>query len=227
MIHILVVEDDKNLRRLMAVVLKQNDYDVTTSTCGEEALEILGHTHVDLVVSDIMMPGMDGFALTESIRVTNPYLPILIVTAKEHIDDKKRGFKLGTDDYMVKPIDMDELILRISALLRRSRIVIDHRLTFKNTTIDAQSLTLTYKDQQHILPKKEFLLLFKFLSYPKKIFTRQQLMDEIWGLTTESDERTVDVHIRRLRNRVANISDFEIITVRGLGYKGEISYEAD
>lgn len=225
MIHILVVEDNKNLRRLMTVVLKQNDYDVTTATCGEEALDILGHTHVDLVVSDIMMPGMDGFELTENIRTTNPYLPILMVSAKEHIDDKKKSFSLGSDDYMVKPIDMDELILRISALLRRSRIVLEHRLSFNKTVIDAQSLTLTYENKQYILPKKEFLLLFKLLSYPKKIFTRQQLMDEIWGVSTESDQRTVDVHIRRLRNRVAMIEDFEIVTVRGLGYKGEIKHE--
>lgn len=227
MIHILVVEDDKNLRRLMTVVLKQNDYDVTTSTCGEEALDILGRTHVDLVVSDIMMPGMDGFALTEQIRQTNPSLPILMVTAKEHIEDKRRGFRLGTDDYMVKPIDLDELILRISALLRRSRIVIEHRLTFKNTLVDAQSLTITCGNDVQVLPKKEFLILFKLLSYPKKIFTRQQLMDEIWGLTTESDHRTVDVHIRRLRARVAGMDDFDIITVRGLGYKGEIHHETD
>jgi len=225
MIHLLVVEDDKNLRRLMTVVLKQHNYQVTSATCGDQALEILGHTHVDLLISDIMMPGLDGYGLLQAVRQMNSQLPILLVTAKEHIDDKKRGFLLGTDDYMVKPIDMDELILRIRALLRRSRVVQEHCLSFLDTQVNGDNLTLNHRGQDYLLPKKEFQLLFKLLSYPKKIFTRQQLMDEIWGMSTETDERTVDVHIRRLRNRVGHIQDFNIITVRGLGYKGEINHE--
>jgi DNA-binding response OmpR family regulator len=226
MIHVLVVEDDKNLRRLMTVVLKQNDYQVSTASNGEEALDILGHSHIDIVISDIMMPNMDGYEFTAALRKDYPYLPVLMATAKEHIEDKRKGFMVGTDDYMVKPLDMDELILRISALLRRSRIAIEHRLTIGETIIDAQSLTITHKDESLVLPKKEFLILFKLLSYPNKIFTRQQLMDEIWGMDTETDERTVDVHIKRLRNRISENLDFEILTVRGLGYKGEISNEA-
>jgi len=221
MFRILVVEDDKNLQRLMEAVLKQNGYQVLCAANGEEALELLDHQHIDLMISDIMMPEMDGYELTDSLRRADYQLPILMVTAKESMEDKKRGFLSGTDDYMVKPIDMDEMLLRVVALLRRARIMNEHRITVGKTVLDYDTLTVSRNGQQLTLPNKEFSLLFKLLSYPRQIFTRQQLMDEIWGLEAESDERTVDVHVKRLRERLSEWPDFEIITVRGLGYKAE------
>ncbi len=221
MFRILVVEDDKNLQKLMEAVLKQNGYQVLCAANGEEALELLDQHHIDLMISDIMMPEMDGYELTDSLRKADYQLPILMVTAKESMEDKKKGFMSGTDDYMVKPIDMDEMLLRVAALLRRARIMNEHRITVAKTVLDYDTLTVTRNGQQVTLPNKEFSLLFKLLSYPRQIFTRQQLMDEIWGLEAESDERTVDVHIKRLRERFSEWTDFEIVTVRGLGYKAE------
>jgi len=221
MFRILVVEDDKNLQILMTTVLKQQGYDVLCARNGEDALDLLDTHHVDLLISDIMMPEMNGYELTESLRQADYQLPILMVTARDSLADKKQGFLAGTDDYMVKPIDMDEMVLRVAALLRRARIMNEHRLTVGDTVLDYDTLTVSRPGQQQELPKKEFYLLFKLLSYPRQIFTRQQLMDEIWGLEAESDERTVDVHIKRLRERFANWPHFEIITVRGLGYKVE------
>ena len=221
MFNILVVEDDKNLQRLMETVLKQNGYMVFCASNGLSALEVLDKNHIDLMISDIMMPDMDGYELTDSLRKSDYQLPILMVTAKESMEDKKRGFMCGTDDYMVKPVDMDELILRVSALLRRARIMNEHRIFIGKTVLDYDTLTVSREDINLTLPQKEFLLLFKLLNYPRQIFTRQQLMNEIWGLDAESDERTVDVHIKRLRERFSDWPDFEIITVRGLGYKAE------
>lgn len=221
MFRILVVEDDKNLQRLMEAVLKQNGYQVLCAANGEEALELMDHHHIDLMISDIMMPEMDGYELTDSLRRADYQLPILMVTAKESMEDKKRGFMSGTDDYMVKPIDMDEMLLRVAALLRRARIMNEHRITIGKTVLDYDTLTVSRNGQQMTLPNKEFSLLFKLLSYPRQIFTRQQLMDEIWGLEAESDERTVDVHVKRLRERFSEWPDFQILTVRGLGYKAE------
>ncbi|KUO73098.1 MAG: two-component system response regulator [Clostridia bacterium BRH_c25] len=221
MFNILVVEDDKNLRKLMTAVLKQNGYDVLNAEDGVTALDIINISHVDLVISDIMMPNMDGYTLTDELRQLNNNLPILMVTAKETFEDKKKGFFVGTDDYMVKPIDMDEMILRVAALLRRSRIVNEHRLIIGDVELDYDALTVSRNGNSILLPKKEFFLLFKLLSYPKQIFTRQQLMDEIWGMDAETDERTVDVHIKRLREKFADFPEFDIITVRGLGYKAE------
>ena len=221
MFNILVVEDDKNLRKLMSAVLKQNGYDVLTGEDGVQALNMLDEHHVDLIISDIMMPYMDGYELANELRQANQNMPILMVTAKENIEDKKRGFFVGADDYMVKPIDMDEMLLRVSALLRRYNIVNEHRITIGDVILDYNTLTVTKKDDSIILPKKEFYLLFKLLSYPKQIFTRQQLMDEIWGMDAETDERTVDVHIKRLRKKFEDFLEFEIVTVRGLGYKAE------
>lgn len=221
MFNILVVEDNKNLRILMSAVLKQHNYHVLCAEDGLKALEIMDIAHVDLMICDIMMPNMDGYELIESIRQTNHTLPILIVTAKETFEDKKRGFLVGTDDYMVKPVDMDEMILRMAALLRRSCIMNEHRLVIKDVILDYDTLTVTKSDKSILLPKKEFYLLFKLLSYPKQIFTRQQLMDEIWGMDVETDERTVDVHIKRLRKKFMAFPEFELITVRGLGYKAE------
>lgn len=221
MFNILVVEDDKNLQRLMETVLKQNGYKVFSASNGNDALDIIDKNHIDLIISDIMMPEMDGYELTDALRKSNLQIPILMVTAKESMEDKKRGFLSGADDYMVKPVDMDEMLLRVSALLRRSKIINEHRVTIGKTILDYDSLTVSRDSLSLTLPQKEFMLLFKLINYPKQIFTRQQLMDEIWGLDAESDERTVDVHIRRLRERFNEWPDFEIITVRGLGYKAE------
>lgn len=221
MFNILVVEDDKNLQKLMAAVLEQNNYHVLRANDGLQALEILDKTHVDLIICDIMMPYLDGYALTEALRKANYPLPILMVTAKETFADKKKGFLVGTDDYMVKPVEMDEMLLRITALLRRSRIANERRLNIGKVELDYDALTVNRKGSSLTLPKKEFYLLFKLLSYPQQIFTRRQLMDEIWGMDTETDERTVDVHIKRLREKVGDFPEFEIVTVRGLGYKAE------
>ena len=219
MFHILVVEDNPNARKLMEAVLKQNGYEPLLAADGVEALEVLDNKHVDLIVLDVMMPRMDGYEFTETLRSSGCELPILMVTAKEKPADKRKGFIIGTDDYMVKPVDEEEMILRIAALLRRSRIVNEHRLTVGGTVLDYDALSVKTADGVSELPKKEFLLLFKLLSYSNKIFTRRQLMDEIWDMDTETDERTVDVHINRLRDRFRNNPEFDIVTVRGLGYK--------
>lgn len=221
MVSILVVEDDKNLQKLMAAVLKQNGYDVLVARDGVEAMEVMETSHIDLIISDIMMPNMDGYTLTETLRKTNNNIPILMVTVKEAFEDKRKGFLAGTDDYLVKPLDMDEMILRVAALLRRSRIINERRLTFGEVELDIDTLTVNKGGMSVLLPKKEFYLLFKLLSYPKKIFTRRQLMDEIWGMDAETDERTIDVHVKRLREKFSNFTEFEIITIRGLGYKAE------
>ena len=219
MFHILVVEDDLNTRRLMATVLKQNGYEPILACDGVEAMELLDKKHVDLIVLDIMMPRMDGYEFISQLRGGGSDLPVLMVTAKEKPADKKKGFLIGTDDYMTKPVDEEEMVLRIAALLRRSRIVNEHRLDVGGTVLQYDELSVSCGGKTGELPRKEFLLLYKLLSYPGKIFTRRQLMDEIWDMESESDERTVDVHINRLRDRFRDNPDFEIITVRGLGYK--------
>ena len=219
MFHILVVEDNPNARKLMEAVLKQNGYEPLLAADGIEALDVLDNKHVDLIVLDVMMPRMDGYEFTETLRSSGCDLPILMVTAKEKPADKRKGFIIGTDDYMVKPVDEEEMILRIAALLRRSKIVNEHRLTIGSTVLDYDALSVKTAEGISELPKKEFLLLFKLLSYSNKIFTRRQLMDEIWDMDSDTDERTVDVHINRLRDRFRNNPDFEIVTVRGLGYK--------
>lgn len=221
MFHILVVDDNNNIRRLMETYLLKDGYVVYTASDGLEALEILDIQHIDLMIVDIMMPNMDGYTLTDELRASNYNFPILMVTAKEDITDKKKGFTVGTDDYMVKPIDFDEMLLRVSALLRRAKISNEHKIVIGDITLDYDTLTVTIKAEQILLPQKEFYLLFKLLSYPKKIFTRQALMDEIWGFDNETDERTVDVHIKRLREKFDYLEEFKILTVRGLGYKAE------
>lgn len=223
MFHILVVEDDPHAGRLMQTVLERSGYSVYTAKDGLEALELLDQKHVDLIVLDIMMPRMDGFAFTKELRDGGSTLPILMVTARETPADVKRGFIIGTDDYMTKPVDEEEMLLRIAALLRRSRIVSEKKLTVGETVLDYNSYTVTVGDKRYELPQKEFLLLFKLLSYQNKIFTRRQLMDEIWDMDSSSDERTVDVHINRLRDKFRDSSDFQIITMRGLGYKAVYS----
>lgn len=219
MFHILVVEDDAKLRSLFCTVLTNNGYLALPAENGEKALSLLDSEYVDLIISDIMMPGMDGYELIEHLRTSGFTMPILIITAKERFEDKQRGFQAGTDDYMVKPIDVNEMILRVGALLKRAKIATEHRIICRNTVLNYDALTVTINDQETLLPQKEFYLLYKLLSYPNKIFTRQQLMDEIWGLDSTTDERTVDVHINRLRERFKNCDDFIIMTVRGLGYK--------
>lgn len=221
MFCILVAEDDKNLRRLMTAYLQGDGYQIYGAADGEEALQILESNKIDLLVCDIMMPGKDGYELTAAIREFDSELPILMVTARDTIEDKRKGFLSGTDDYMVKPIDMDEMLMRVAALLRRAQIVSEHRLVIGDVVLDYNALTVAVKGKVVELPKKEFYLLFKLLSYPKQIFTRQQLMDEIWGYDSEADERTVDVHIKRLREKFGQSDAFKIVTVRGLGYKAE------
>ena len=222
MFNILVIEDNKNMRKLICATLKQNGYSTFEAEDGEVGLDVLDTTHIDLIICDIMMPNMDGYEFTETLRDGHCEIPIIIVTAKEQLEDKKKGFSIGADDYMVKPIDFEELILRIGAILRRSKIVNDHKITIGNTVLDYNSLSVTSNGECNTLPKKEFYLLFKLVSSPDTIFTRRQLLDEIWGMESMADERTVDVHIKRIRERYRDSKDFEIITVRGLGYKAVI-----
>lgn len=222
MIHILVAEDNTDYRKLMKIHLKRAGYQVFEAGDGTEALEILEHETIHLMIADIMMPNMNGFELTEAIRSANYNMPILIVSAKNAFDDKREGFLKGADDYMTKPIDMDEMLLRVQALLRRANITEQKLLTINGCTLNENSLQLSYKDIQMELRQKEFGLLHKLLSYPNQIFTRQALMDEIWGMDSETDPRTVDVHIKRLREKLSDIDVFEIQTIRGLGYKAVI-----
>lgn len=219
MVKILIVEDNNKLRKLIDVYLTHNGYKTYNATDGLEALEIINNNMIDLVICDIMMPNMDGFELVEELREIYTNLPILIVTAKESKEDKILGFKLGIDDYMVKPIDLEELLMRVKALLRRANINNEHKLTIGDVVLDYDKLTVTKENEKIELPQKEFYLLYKLLSYPNKIFTRMQLMDDIWGMDVKSDEQTVNVHIRRLREKFSNYNEFEIVTVRGLGYK--------
>lgn len=221
MVSILLVEDDTNLRKMMQIFLKQRNYNVYISENGQEALNIFQYNHIDLIICDIMMPKMDGYTLVKEVRSINEYIPILMVTAKESKEDKIKGFQLGTDDYMVKPIDLDEMLMRVEALLRRAKISNENKLEVGEMVLDYSTLTVTKGEEVITLPKKEFYLLFKLLSYPKQIFTRIQLMDDIWGMEVESDERTVDVHIKRLREKFSDFKEFNIVTVRGLGYKVE------
>ena len=219
MFQILVAEDDKNTRRLMEAVLKEHGYHPILACDGLEALKLLDTHHVDLVILDIMMPGMDGYEFTRQLRATDYTLPILMVTAKQLPEDKKKGFIVGTDDYMIKPVDEEEMILRIRALLRRAQIVNERRITIADVCLDYDSLTVSRGDESQTLPRKEFYLLYKLLSYPGKIFTRIQLMDEIWGMESQSDDNTINVHINRLRKRFEDYPEFTIETIRGLGYK--------
>ena len=219
MFQILVAEDDKNTRRLMEAVLKEHGYHPILACDGLEALKLLDTHHVDLVILDIMMPGMDGYEFTRQLRATDYTLPILMVTAKQLPEDKRKGFIVGTDDYMTKPVDEEEMILRIRALLRRAQIVNERRITIADVCLDYDSLTVSRGNESQTLPRKEFYLLYKLLSYPGKIFTRIQLMDEIWGMESQSDDNTINVHINRLRKRFEDYPEFSIETIRGLGYK--------
>lgn len=219
MFQILVVDDDKNTRLLLKAVLQAENYTVFTAENGEDALNVMDQEHIDLVVLDIMMPKMDGYEFTKTLRESDNNLPILMVSAKQLPADKQKGFLVGTDDYMTKPIDETEMLLRIKALLRRARIAAEREITIGDVVLDYDSLTVSKNGEKQELPQKEFMLLYKLLSYPGKIFTRIQLMDEIWGVDTDTGWETVTVHIGRLRKRFEGWPEFEIVSVRGLGYK--------
>jgi len=213
------VEDDPNIRKLIEAVLLDERYTPVLAKDAQEALDILEYQHINLMITDILMPGMDGYALTQQLRDAGYDFPILMVTAKETIKDKRRGFIVGTDDYMVKPIDEEELILRVKALLRRAKIVSERKITIGQVSLSYDSLTISRGSERMSLPQKEFMLLYKLLSYPGIIFTRLQLLTEIWGADTESTDHTVSVHIGRLRERFDSWSEFSIETVRGIGYR--------
>ena len=219
MFHILVVDDNKHTRRLFKAVLENENYTVFTAENGKDALRVMDEEHIDLVLLDIMMPEMDGYEFTKLLREENNNLPILMVSAKQLPEDKKRGFLVGTDDYMTKPVDEDEMLLRIKALLRRAKIVNDRKIVIGEAVLDYDALTGSRGNNVVELPQKEFLLLYKLLSYPGKIFTRIQLMDEIWGANSGTGWETVTVHIARLRKKFEDWEEFEIESVRGLGYK--------
>ena len=225
MFRVLVVEDDANTRKLMCAVLKQAGFEALQAEDGLDALRVIDRQHIDAVIVDVMMPHMDGYELTRQLRSSWETLPILMVTAKQEPKDKRQGFLAGTDDYMTKPVDEQEMILRIKALLRRAKIASDHRLSFADVVLDYDALTVSRWGEVVSLPQKEFYVLFKLLSYPGMIFTRLQLMDEIWGIESETDDHTLNVHINRLRDRFRNWTEFEILTVRGLGYKAVITHE--
>lgn len=219
---ILVAEDDKNLQLLLSAKLK-SCYTVISANDGLEALKVIETRHIDLLIADIMMPLVDGFSLVKTIRDEGLTIPVLMLTAKQAFDDKKTGFSSGTDDYMTKPVNFDELQWRIEALLRRANIASEHRIKIGTTVLDSSTYTVTFGGQKTELPKKEFDLLFKLLSYPNQIFTKNQLLDDIWGYDSESGEDTVKTHISRLRNKFKDIRDFDIITIKGIGYKAEIT----
>lgn len=220
MITILVVDDDKNTRLFMKSLLENESYNVVLANDGQDALECLDQKAIDLMIVDIMMPNIDGYELTDVVRNSYSNMPILMVSAKQKTIDRKMGYLVGIDDYMSKPVDEEEFILKIKALLRRAKINDERKIRIGDVVLDYDSFTVSRKDEVVELPKKEFELLYKLLSYPGKIFTRIQLMDEIWGMDNESGWETVTVHIGRLRKKFENWDEFSIVSVRGLGYKG-------
>lgn len=226
MFQLLIVDDDKNIRKFLSTVLSHAGYKIFHAISAGEALHIMEKYKIDLIILDIMLPGMDGYAFAELLRGCNNDIPILMLSAKQFPHDIKQGFLSGTDDYMTKPVDEEEMLLRIKALLRRSKIVSERRLTIGNTTLNYDTLSVKYESDEYILPQKEFYLLYKLLSYPNQIFTRIQLMEDIWGPSSDSSDATVSVHINRLRNRFENCPDFSIVTIRGLGYKAQIKEAA-
>lgn len=219
MVRILIAEDDAELRVLFQHVLETSGYEVYGVSDGRQALDALAHEYYDLLISDIMMPVMDGYELVRSMRESGLSTPVMMITAKDAFDDMRKGFLSGTDDYMVKPINVNEMVLRVGALLRRAQMLSERKQIIGGTTMECDSLTVTVDGKSAVLPQKEFMLLYKMACYPGKIFTRQQLMDEIWGPDSETDSHTVDVHIGRLRDRFRDSTDFRIVTMRGVGYK--------
>lgn len=225
MFQILVVEDNNHTARLMEAVLKRAGYEVYKAENGKEALTLTDSQHIDLILLDVMMPVMDGYEFTETLRRCGDNTPILMVTAKDLPEEKCKGFIVGTDDYMVKPVNEDEMLLRIKALLRRLQIASEHRLKVGKVILDYDSLTVSREGVSQTIPQKEFQLLYKLLSNPDKIFTRLQLMDEIWGMDSETVDTTVNVHVTRLRRRFESWPEFEIVAIRGIGYKAVIHHE--
>lgn len=219
MFKILIAEDDAELRQLFTHVLNKNGYDVTGVDNGKKALDALSNDYYDMVISDIMMPVMDGYELVRGLREINKTIPVMMITAKDAFDDMRLGFLSGSDDYMVKPVNVNEMVLRVGALLRRAQMITERKLTIGNTVMECDSMTVLHEGVSSVLPQKEFMLLYKMASFPGKIFTRQQLMDEIWGYDSGTDSHTVDVHIGRLRDRFRDEKDFRIVTMRGVGYK--------
>lgn len=219
MLKILIAEDDRELRQLFEHVLVKNGYSARGVSDGQEALDAMDEEYFNLIISDIMMPVMDGYTLVRSLREAGDTTPVLMITAKDAFDDMRMGFLSGTDDYMVKPVNVNEMVLRVSALLRRAQMISERRQVIGGTTMECDSLTVTNENGSMVLPQKEFMLLYKMASFPGKIFTRQQLMDDIWGYDSESDTHTVDVHIGRLREKFRDSKDFRIVTLRGVGYK--------
>lgn len=219
MFKILIAEDDVELRHLFSHILSKNGYLTKGVSNGKEALDAMDHDYFDLVISDIMMPVLDGYELLKAMRESGNHTPVMMITAKNAFDDMREGFTLGTDDYMVKPININEMVLRVGALLRRAQMINDRKLILGKTIFELDSFSVYTEHENFILPQKEFMLLYKMASYPGKIFTRHQLMDEIWGYDNESDTHTVDVHIARIRDKFKNSTDFKIVTMRGVGYK--------
>lgn len=219
MLKILIAEDDRELRRLFAHVLIKNGYTVKEVGNGKEALDAIDAEYFDLIVSDIMMPIMDGYEFIRLIREAGNTTPVLMITAKDAFDDMKKGFVSGTDDYMVKPINVNEMVLRVQALLRRAQMINERKQTIGGTVLECDTFTVSFNGDSIVLPQKEFMLLYKLVSFPGRIFTRQQIMDDVWGYDSESDTHTVDVHIGRLRERFKDNNDFKIVTMRGVGYK--------
>lgn len=219
MLKLLIAEDDRELRQLFTHVLVKNGYTVKDVSNGKEALDAMENDYFDLVISDIMMPVMDGYEFVRLLRESGSTTPVMMITAKDAFDDMRMGFLSGSDDYMIKPVNVNEMVLRVKALLRRSQMINERRQIIGSTTMECDSLTVTTQNETMVLPQKEFMLLYKMASYPGRIFTRQQLMDEIWGYDSDSDTHTVDVHIGRLRDRFRNSKDFKIVTMRGVGYK--------
>lgn len=219
MLKVLIAEDDRELRQLFQHVLARHSYAVTGVSNGQEALDAMENDYFDLIISDIMMPVMDGYELVRQLREVGDTTPVLMITAKDAFDDMQKGFMTGVDDYMIKPVNVNEMVLRVGALLRRAQMVSERRQNIGNTVLELDSLTVKTAGETFTLPQKEFMILYKMAAYPGKIFTRHQLMDEIWGYETESDTHTVDVHIGRLRDRFRDNTDFKIVTIRGVGYK--------
>ena len=219
MLRILIAEDDWELRQLFSHVLTKNGYAVKGVSNGQEALDAVDMEYFDLIISDIMMPVMDGYELVRALRGTGSTTPVLMITAKDAFDDMRQGFLSGTDDYMVKPVNVNEMVLRVGALLRRSQMINERRQIIGSTVLECDSLTVKTEKESFVLPPKDFMLLYKMASFPGRIFTRQQLMDDIWGYDSDSDTHTVDVHIGRLRDRFRENGDFKIVTIRGVGYK--------
>ncbi len=227
MFNILVVEDDKNLRKLITTCLKREKYSVYEAINGMEALDIMDKKYTDLIITDIMMPEMDGYELIKELRDAKYNIPILVITAKNTLDDKKEGYRLGCDDYIVKPIDIEEIPLKVKSLLKRANTTNERKIEIGDFKMDYNQLSVTRKDKTYSLAQKEFYLLYKLLSTPNVIFTRQELMEEIWGLENESDYRTIDVHIKRIREKLNDVTEFKIETIRGIGYKLIIEEEAN